>query len=375
MSACSDVGFQLLTPPGRSAVATLAIAGPNADLVVDRLFIAVNRRRLGEQSVGRIVFGRWGDEEVVVCRRAVDQIEVHCHGGIAAAEAIADSLTNAGCHSAPWPEWIEAREIDSAAAAARSALANACTERTAAILLSQYHGAWQREVATIEELAASPDESQRQEASRRIAMLIGRANVGRHLTHPWQVVIAGRPNAGKSSLANALLGYERAIVFDAPGTTRDVVTAITAFDGWPVQLADTAGLHDAVEPIEIAGVSNAKAELANADLVVLVSDGSRPWNDIDASLAAQFEHAILVHNKADVATQMAKDTRGAGIWTSTVSGQGLAELCVAIAQRLLPNPPAEDEAVPITAGQLEQLLALQARLDQRFTRQTCQVKP
>ncbi len=80
-------------------------------------------------------------------------------------------------------------------------------------------------------------------------------DLGTHLATPWRVVLAGAPNVGKSSLINALLGYGRAIVFDQPGTTRDVVTADAAIEGWPITLADTAGLHDASDATESAGIA------------------------------------------------------------------------------------------------------------------------
>jgi tRNA modification GTPase len=93
------------------------------------------------------------------------------------------------------------------------------------------------------------------------------------------VVIAGPPNVGKSSLINALLGYQRAIVFDQPGTTRDVLTATTAIDGWPVELADTAGIREGDDAIETEGVARALAEIRAADLVVEVWDASQETGD------------------------------------------------------------------------------------------------
>src|SRR6185503_7750192 len=106
--------------------------------------------------------------------------------------------------------------------------------------------------------------------------LLALAEVGLHLTTPWRVVFAGPPNVGKSSLVNALLGYPRAIVYDQPGTTRDVLTASTAFDGWPFELRDTAGLRDGIslDSVEVEGVARARAQIATADLVVFVHDRS-----------------------------------------------------------------------------------------------------
>ena len=98
------------------------------------------------------------------------------------------------------------------------------------------------------------------------------------------MVIAGPPNVGKSSLINALLGFQRAIVFDLPGTTRDVVTAVTALDGWPVELSDTAGLRSSDDPLELAGIEQAHRQAAAADCLLLVFDASQPWSARESAI-------------------------------------------------------------------------------------------
>ena len=115
------------------------------------------------------------------------------------------------------------------------------------------------------------------------------------------MVLAGRPNVGKSSLMNALAGHGRSIVHHAPGTTRDAVTLTTAIDGWPVELCDTAGLRPAGDALESAGIERAQERLARADLVVLVCDQSMPWSAEDQALLDQWPEAVLVHNKCDLA--------------------------------------------------------------------------
>ena len=118
-------------------------------------------------------------------------------------------------------------------------------------------------------------------ARRQIDDLLAHAATGLHLVRPWQVVVAGRPNVGKSSLINAIAGYQRAIVHSLPGTTRDIVSVQTALDGWPVEISDTAGLRRGSDPIEQAGIELAIDKIAAADLVVLVFDASSPWTDAD----------------------------------------------------------------------------------------------
>jgi tRNA modification GTPase len=168
------------------------------------------------------------------------------------------------------------------------------------------------------------------------------------------VVVAGAANVGKSSLVNALLGYQRSLVFSEPGTTRDVVAASTAVDGWPVELADTAGLRDPQDAIESAGVALARQRLAAADAVVLVFDRTRAWTAADGALLAEWPQAVVVHSKSDLPPALA-DNRPPGLYTSAVTGQGIDQLVGVIAARVVPDPPPARAAVPFTVRQIDSL--------------------
>lgn len=333
-----------LTPAGRGAIATIGVRGPAALAAVEQHFAPHQPRPLRDYPVNRIVFGRWtsrwGEEELVVCRTAEDTVEIHCHGGTAATSAILAALASHGCLEVSADEWIECSQPPSAARQALLALPDARTERTAAILLDQARGALDRAVANVrDELRAG-----RLEAARsNLARLAQLSRLGRHLTTPFRVAIVGRPNVGKSSLINALLGYERSIVFDQPGTTRDVVTATTAFDGWPVELRDTAGLRAAGDAIEAEGIARAEAEMRQAEAVVWVRDATSPDHDPSPAEEAR---VIIAWNKCDLAAAPA-----GALSISARTGAGLDRLQQEVLARLCPHSPAPGEGVPFTMPQ------------------------
>ncbi len=340
-----------LTPPGRGAVATLRVEGPGAVEVVQLHFRCRGGRPLATYPADRLVVGHFGDdrgEEVVLRRHADAAVELHCHGGRAAVAMIEETLVAAGCQRLAWRDWAARHHPDAITAAALTALADARTERTAAILLDQYQGALSRALSDIQQAI---DRGDRSTARRQIDELSARVDLGRHLVEPWLVVLAGRVNVGKSSLINALAGYDRSIVHPTPGTTRDAVTLATAIDGWPVELCDTAGIRVGGDAIERAGMELARERLAQADLIILVGDGSERWSREDQALVDQWPTALVVHNKCDLPP--APGDRPPGLSTSAVRGDGVENLLAAVAGRLVPDPPPAGAAVPFTVAQIE----------------------
>jgi tRNA modification GTPase len=285
----------------------------------------------------RVYFGTLGDgshaDEVVVAMKADDVIEVHCHGGRRVVEWLATLLGKVvpakPALGNPW-----------------ECLQHAPTLRTASILLDQCQGAFDRSVA---EILRSLD-SNPAEAGEKLSVLARYAFLGRHLVTPWRVVIAGAPNVGKSSLVNALAGFQRSVVSETAGTTRDVVTTLTAIDGWPVELIDTAGLRETADPLEAEGVGRAESARTEADLVLWVLDGSR-------ASAPTLGPDFVVINKTDLPAGWDWQTIPTANLVSATAGAGIAELLSAIAGRLVPLVPEEGAAVPFSPALAESVTA------------------
>jgi tRNA modification GTPase len=355
-----DCRVAILTPAGRGAIATVGVRGSQAASLVAEFFTR-SQKRLAELPIGQILFGHWRHssatgvaEEVVVVRTRDDRVDVHCHGGNAAAVSILKALVASGAEPCVPVDWLSDEHPDPLKGDALTYLTKAETERVAGILLDQYWGALGNELKAI-------DDELRQDrfaaATCRLEELNRASRLGVRLTLPWRVVVTGPPNAGKSSLLNALLGYGRSIVYDQPGTTRDRVEAQTALDGWPFVLFDTAGLRTAEDHVEAAGISLAYEAVQNADLVLWVSDVTRSDEGLQMPADLATRETVLVANKIDL---LASASCPEGVPTSALTGEGIEELKRVIVDRLVPNPPLPGAPVPFT---YDQCSAIQAMLE------------
>jgi tRNA modification GTPase len=171
------------------------------------------------------------------------------------------------------------------------------------------------------------------------------ATVGVHLVQPWRILVAGPVNAGKSSLLNALVGYERAITSPQPGTTRDLVSVQTAFAGWPMQLTDTAGWRPDASGLEGQGIAKMLQSAADADLVLWVEDATQPALAPPAAIAAR--PWLRVCNKID----LCQEPRAGCLNISAQTGVGLACLQQRIVATLVGPAPAPDAALLFTPRQ------------------------
>jgi tRNA modification GTPase len=346
-----------LTPPGQCAIATLGMHGPAAWDALRALFRSRSGKPLPDAPcTGQSWLGRCGadvaDDVVLAVRDG--RFEIHSHGGHAVVQMLLDLFAARGIGVCSWQDSVQ--QTDSGRAEATIALAHASTARTAAILLDQYHGAF---AAAMRDVVAALNRGEVPSAKKIVADLSRWTPLGRHLTEPWRVVVAGAPNVGKSSLVNALAGYQRSVVAPTPGTTRDVVTARLAVDGWPIELADTAGLRAESGAVEAAGIALARKEAARADLCIWVFDATtqpRAPEEHDVSV-------LRVINKTDLLPGWDLDAMPDAVRVSAITGSGLGDLCAALARRLVPDVPSPGAAVPFTP----RLCELVEEMDRKLT--------
>ncbi len=354
----------VLTGPGRSAVAVIGLQGAGAQSAMAKCFTATSER---PWSVGDIRFGQWSAdsdpehaEAVVVTPLAEDAFEIHCHGGPAAITRILQNLARFGVETIDAAQFGQPSSEPLIIREATRVLAACTTARTAAVALDQVRGAL-RDWALGQQVILQRDPSCSGDLNREIDRLLASASLGLRLAEPFRVVLAGPPNVGKSSLINAIVGYDRSITFDQAGTTRDVLHADTVIDGIPLRLSDTAGIHSAPDPIEQQGISRARNAIESADLVVRVT---QPGMDDDWDVAADGEASpsrlIAVLNKADLAAaDPAEPDQGRDLWpdnrqtTVAITGQGVPELMRAIVRELANDFPSPGQPVPLSNRQVQ----------------------
>lgn len=357
----NDLVATQLTPRGKAAVATIRLSGRLSQEVVEQFFHPRSPVFWAHQKVNRLYYGDWvgpeGDrEDLVICKTDREEYEIYCHGGILPAERILGHVQAAGCRILSSWETLVLDSQDALVAEARWLLAQAGCRAPSEILTRQAMGALSEATRTLRELCHC---GQVQEAVQKASELMQSWQWGQWVTRPFRVILCGRPNVGKSSLINAILGYERSIVVDQPGTTRDLVTSRSALNGWPIEFIDTAGQRMLTQdPVELQGIEMAKRVLETADCIVAVSafpDGEVA--EVPASIAVPIIHVL---NKADlletdwqtapVELSQSEET----ILTSAVNAPGVSSLLQRLQDIQFPDssPPA---AVLFTQRQVEHL--------------------
>jgi len=379
--ASDDTIVAVATPPGRGAIGVVRLSGPRAHQVLQQLVASVPAApRMATVTRVRVVdaAGLDAHDDAVALRfdaphsyTGEDVVEISAHGNPLLLDGIVRAAMRAGARLAEPGEFTlraflnGKRDLPQAEAVAD--LIEAATPAQARAAADQLHGTLTMRIAEID--AALFDLLARVEASldfpdegyhfvepgavasalahiiERIDDLLADAARGRMLREGATVVIAGRPNVGKSSLFNALLGADRAIVTDVPGTTRDLVAERVDIGGLAVTLVDTAGARPTVDPIEREGVARSVQARSASSLVIVVLDQSEPLSDDDRRvLDGTYDRArVVVKNKSDRDDGCGViDGVDEAVAVSAQTGAGLPALRDAIVRALTASEPLRD---------------------------------
>jgi tRNA modification GTPase len=358
----SDPIVALATAPGRSALAIVRLSGRGAFVVAARVIdgFQADPPRFARLATFHAVDGSAIDRGLYTVfpgpasYTGDDLVELSCHGGLVVPVRLVAALQGAGARAAAAGEFTRRAvlngKLDILQAEAVGDLIDATAPAQAGAALRQLDGGLSARLQELRERLLDaeallgydidfPGEDDGPVPPARIATalegaaeaaerLLATAPAGERLREGALIVLAGRPNAGKSSLFNALLGSERALVTETAGTTRDTIEAHTSFLGWPVRLADTAGLRSATERVEQLGVEVSRRWLGAADLVLLCVEAGRPPGPDETAIAAA-RPTLVVRTKADLSPADAGD-----LAVSSLTGLGLDQLRRTAGERL-----------------------------------------
>ncbi len=337
-----DTIAAVATPPGEGGIGIVRLSGPDALPIIERIFTPARPGawRPFYARLGHVVDagGATIDEALALYMRAPrsftaeDVVEISCHGGpLVLGRVLARALEHGARQAEPGEFTMRAflnGRIDLTQAEATLDVIQARTATALALAQAQLGGWLATELRRVRELLLGPlayatalvdfpeDEVEPQEVVaplqeglRVLDRLLATADQGLVYRQGARAALVGRPNAGKSSLLNALLRVDRAIVTPIPGTTRDTLEETANLRGIPVVLIDTAGIAETADPIERLGIERSRAALAAADLALLVLDASAPLTDDDAMIAALIDGKpkILVLNKSDLLIARSED--------------------------------------------------------------------
>lgn len=402
--------YRRLTAPGRSAIAVIELRGEGATKIVAGCFAPATSHAY---VAGQIRYGVWTGgshranttadgsmpvdspdvsnansgqsttaeslhgESIVLTPCENEHFEIHCHGGPAAVARIEDDLACWGAISSNAPTPADGNTESRLIEEAEELLSRCLTARIASLALHQVRGALRDWAIRWRDCLSETN----QDAFKRDAEdLLRTTKLGVRLAEPWKVVLLGPPNVGKSSLLNAIVGYDRSITLDVAGTTRDVLHADTVIEGLPLRFSDTAGIRDAREPIEREGIARAKTAASEADLLLLISeplgDGRLPQLEKTDRESPRETHTLRVLNKRDQASEGESFDRSGSplgiqpfdVATNALNRDGIGVLMSLIAAKLSVQLPGS--ARPLLINQRQTGLVRKMNLAATINQQT-----
>lgn len=364
------------TPLGTGGVGIIRISGKNATEIADRIFVSVNGKKLSSSKGYRAYFGRIFDGETavdeVVCLvfraphsyTGEDVVEINCHGGVVLLKKILRLVLQNGAQAAAPGEFTKRAflngKLDLSEAESVMTLISAQGEQGANAAFNQLEGSLSRKIEKInssllslaahiaawvdypddeiEELGNNELYSTIYNAHLELCTLLSNFDSGMAVTNGVEAAIVGKPNVGKSTLMNLLTGYDRSIVTEIEGTTRDVVEETVNLNGCILRISDTAGMRETGDIVEKLGVERSRKKLERAAIVFAVFDLSKPLSDEDKELIDECKNknVIPIVNKTDLDPRLdvdyIKNKLGSPLFISAKSGDGYNELCDRVAE-------------------------------------------
>ncbi len=400
----ADTIAAIATPPGDGGIAIVRISGPQSFEIADRIFLCrgdkPSVRTGGTFTFGSIIFHNdILDAGLCLFMRGPksftgdDTVELQVHGGTVLTRRILQAAIDAGARLAEPGEFtcraflngkmdlVQAEAVLDAIRAKTDCAARAAIQQLEGTLSKRFSSIYDHIMKLAVDIQASmdfpdeelpevvlPDIAERLcSVEAEISEMLKTWNEGKFLRDGAMIVIAGRPNAGKSTLMNALLGKDRAIVSQYPGTTRDVIEDWLMIEGIAARLMDTAGLRDSECEIEKQGVAKAKKQLEQADLYLYVIDGSTGIHRDDLQYLTDLDarKRIIVLNKIDLGLVAKRDLpESETIAISLLRGDSLDPLRRKITERLLTGKVTRDHVGTISDRHRELLISAKRELNE-----------
>ena len=392
-----DTIAAISTPLGEGGIGIVRLSGKNSIEIAENIFSSPKKRTLQNMKSSSVIYGHIHnpstgekiDEVLVTVMKSPhsytkeDVVEINCHGGMITLRKTLELVLRQGARLADPGEFTRRAfingRIDLSQAEAILDLIRSKTDESRRIAIEQLHGGLSEKITALRDRLMAicvnveayidfPEDEietaskqdlflSMKDTGRDIETLLKTYDEAKFFREGLSTAIVGRPNVGKSSLLNALLQKDRAIVTDIPGTTRDVIEEYLNIKGLPLRIMDTAGIRDVKDIAEKEGVRRSLRSIENADLVIAIFDQSEPLRDEDFEVMERIKNktAIAVLNKCDLPAAFSQESfssfilhPSSSLHISATSGDGLEELKEAIFNSCLKDWKEEREGVVVT---------------------------